>query len=163
VSNKHSPSYAARQQAIADELKRYNGHTPCKNCGSYEKYVSCSACVICSGKRMIESILTESPEQRTKRIERNKANAPKNHLACACRKLGITVSDYETMLQRQKGLCAICGNRCKFGRLGIDHNHATGAVRSLLCRSCNLGLGYFKENVIRLEQAIQYLKDTECL
>jgi hypothetical protein len=57
------------------------------------------------------------------------------------------------------GVCEICGGpptgRTK--RLSIDHDHATGAFRGMLCGHCNTGLGMFKDNPILLEKAIYYL------
>lgn len=71
---------------------------------------------------------------------------------------GITVEQYDAMLLQQGGVCAICGERCASGkRLAVDHDHATGAVRDLLCGHCNLGLGNFKDNPERLAKAIRYL------
>jgi hypothetical protein len=40
----------------------------------------------------------------------------------------------------------------------IDHCHETGAVRGLLCRSCNLGLGMLGDNLIGLRFAVKYLE-----
>jgi hypothetical protein len=48
--------------------------------------------------------------------------------------------EYAAMLERQHGVCAICGNPPKTRRLDIDHDHRTGAVRGLLCHRCNRGL-----------------------
>lgn len=56
----------------------------------------------------------------------------------------------------QTGCCAICG---KGGKLSIDHNHANGEVRGLLCAACNSGLGQFTDSVVLLERAINYLKN----
>ena len=55
---------------------------------------------------------------------------------------GITPEDYDEMLEAQSGVCAICEQNCGSGRrLAVDHNHATGAVRGLLCTKCNTSLG----------------------
>lgn len=81
-------------------------------------------------------------------------------------KYGITVAQYDEMLDRQGGCCAICGSddpkqkpngyssRYSFA---VDHCHRTGAVRGLLCRNCNQGLGHFDDNRDSLQQAISYL------
>jgi hypothetical protein len=55
------------------------------------------------------------------------------------RKYGITLKQYNKMLRDQKQSCAICKkHKSKFKRsLAVDHNHATGKVRSLLCFYCN--------------------------
>lgn len=53
-------------------------------------------------------------------------------------KYGISLAKYNEMLQAQGGACAICLRPETRGRsLAVDHNHATGAIRGLLCSSCN--------------------------
>ena len=71
------------------------------------------------------------------------------------RKYGIGQADYECMLEEQNNSCAICQSG---GPLVVDHCHTTGTVRGLLCSSCNLGLGIFKDNVSTLKSAMEYLK-----
>lgn len=43
------------------------------------------------------------------------------------------------MYDWQDGRCATCGAR---GGLVIDHDHDTGLIRGLLCRSCNIVEGH---------------------
>lgn len=78
------------------------------------------------------------------------------------RAYGITQSDYERILAGQGGGCAICGNTKPNGRsrkyLHVDHCHDTGAVRGILCATCNSGLGSFSDNIGKLEKAVLYLK-----
>ena len=74
---------------------------------------------------------------------------------------GISIEDYEDMLEQQDGCCAICSLAEKYaphGVLSVDHCHTTGAVRALLCNPCNTGIGQFKENTEFLASAINYLK-----
>ena len=74
------------------------------------------------------------------------------------REYGITHEDYETMLARQKGRCAICRKPPAAGkRLHIDHDHDTGRVRGLLCMPCNSFLGKIGEDVTTLKRAVAYL------
>ena len=66
------------------------------------------------------------------------------------------------MLASQDGASgAICGTK-EFGGPGkvaaVDHDHGTGKVRGLLCASCNVGLGAFKDNPERIQRAIDYLR-----
>lgn len=70
------------------------------------------------------------------------------------RKYGLSHAEYEAMLAAQDGKCAICGEK---GKLVVDHNHQTDAVRSLLCSPCNTAIGLFKEDTDRMKAAIQYL------
>jgi hypothetical protein len=81
------------------------------------------------------------------------------------RRQGRTVKEYEALLEKQNGQCAICGVReghrsCRGRecRLAIDHDHRTGAVRGLLCNNCNRGLGRFKDSADLLKAALRYLQ-----
>lgn len=67
----------------------------------------------------------------------------------------IDIEDYNKMLKKQNGICAICFIEAK---LVVDHCHITKKVRGLLCHVCNTGLGKFQDDVMLLEQAISYLK-----
>lgn len=74
---------------------------------------------------------------------------------------GITLEDYERMLAEQKGVCAICGTTESGGRsdnFHVDHCHATGNVRGLLCVNCNRGIGHFNDDPTLLEAAAAYLR-----
>jgi len=61
------------------------------------------------------------------------------------------------MSDDQEGLCAICRGPSGRRALGVDHDHTTGAVRGLLCSTCNSGLGGFRDNAALLIEAIVYL------
>lgn len=52
--------------------------------------------------------------------------------------------------------CVICGAA---DDLAVDHCHSTGKIRGVLCRPCNLGLGYFRDDPERLLRAIKYLAE----
>jgi len=75
---------------------------------------------------------------------------------------GVPHGTYEQMLAAQNGKCAICETGTPGGnakrRFHLDHNHTTGAVRGLLCGSCNLGIGRFHENPAALRAAASYLE-----
>lgn len=71
---------------------------------------------------------------------------------------GISEKDFDVMLLKQKGSCAICGKKTN-QRLHIDHCHKTNRVRGLLCGSCNRALGLLKDNTEFLAQAIVYLNE----
>jgi hypothetical protein len=70
---------------------------------------------------------------------------------------GISLEDYDVMLEQQNGACAICGRKPN-ERLAVDHCHATGTVRGLLCAKCNSGLAFYQDNPERLLAAIAYLE-----
>lgn len=68
---------------------------------------------------------------------------------------GISVQDYERMYEAQAGRCGICGEVPE--RIVVDHCHATGVVRGLLCSPCNVALGGFRDRVDLLDAAKAYL------
>lgn len=77
---------------------------------------------------------------------------------------GIEYEDYARMLLEQNGVCAICNKpetAVKYGRimmLAVDHDHTTGAIRGLLCRNCNSGIGQFMERPDLLRSAADYVR-----
>lgn len=64
-----------------------------------------------------------------------------------------------------RDVCDICGARETVTRGGVvrlpnlDHDHATGAWRGVLCSRCNTGLGMFQDNPAILRAAAAYLED----
>lgn len=76
------------------------------------------------------------------------------------RRYGLTIEQYSVLLQKQNGVCAICGQtestKTK-ANLAVDHEHGTGKVRGLLCMMCNTGIGKFSTREI-LQRAISYLE-----
>lgn len=74
------------------------------------------------------------------------------------RAYGLEPAEYVSMLQRQGGVCLICGTDQPGAKsFCVDHDHATGVVRGLLCNDCNVGLGFFRDNPDRLVSAAAYL------
>ena len=79
---------------------------------------------------------------------------------------GITEQQYEDMLREQNGVCAICHRTNNEiiketgepRNLHVDHNHATGKIRGLLCGGCNKSIGQLGESIDLLMRAIEYLK-----
>lgn len=72
---------------------------------------------------------------------------------------GITPEQYDEMMVSQGGVCAICHKTCQTGRrLSVDHNHATGAVRALLCGKCNTAIGMFRDDPTLIGRAQDYLE-----
>lgn len=68
---------------------------------------------------------------------------------------GLSRQEYEAMVASQNGACAVCGST---HRLCVDHNHTTGAVRKILCDSCNVALGRVGEDPSRLRALADYIE-----
>lgn len=123
-----------------------------------------------TAKRLREN--KDSPEYEQYRLANNQAAAAwraRNPEAAARmhqkRKFGLDDGDYVRLLQRQNGVCAIChGQETAKTRTGglkplaVDHCHATGVIRGLLCHACNQILGFARDNTRTLQTAISYLE-----
>lgn len=74
---------------------------------------------------------------------------------------GITHDEYEAMLARQKGRCAICGAdtpRAAKPHFAVDHDHVTGQVRGVLCHPCNTGIGQLQDDPNVIAAALKYVR-----
>ncbi len=84
------------------------------------------------------------------------------------KRFGISLEEFELMLESQKHVCAICGHpersidhRTKRVRsLAVDHCHTTGKIRGLLCSDCNTALGLLKDNPETMANMIIYINST---
>lgn len=143
---------AERDAAKKLGLKRYFTGNPCGVGHIAERYTSSAACVICvKGKKTPE-------ETRAYLLGWQRANRDKTKqytLRHKMKKFGSSVEELDAVTARQNGVCAICE---KPSKLVIDHDHATGAFRGLLCNGCNGALGVFCDDIATLERAIKYLK-----
>ncbi len=91
----------------------------------------------------------------------NKARRAKYHRKSQLRRAyGLSVEDYQTMLEMQGDACGLCGkSAAEEGRqLSVDHCHRSGQVRALLCTCCNTGLGKFADSPALLRIAARYLE-----
>lgn len=83
-------------------------------------------------------------------------------------KYRMTLEQWEALLESQGGRCAICGisKEALVGQFEVDHDHSCcpglytcgECVRGLICKSCNMGLGKFKDDQNLLESALRYLR-----
>lgn len=91
---------------------------------------------------------------RDREILRMRWNATK-------RKYGLDEAGYYGLLTSQDDACAICGSSDPGrtnGYFFIDHDHATRAIRGLLCHRCNVGLGMLADDPERLRAAASYIE-----
>ena len=84
----------------------------------------------------------------------NKIKQQEYHRVRRLNSYGLTLEDFNILVTKQNGVCLICDHESK---LVVDHDHESGAVRGLLCRRCNSGIGMFDDSVERIKKALQYL------
>lgn len=148
--------HAAHRSCIACEELHASGRKRCGRCRDVKGHASFyvrpkrpdgydSRCRSCRSEE--SRVRNADPDK--KRINRDK----KLRL-----KYGIGADHVDEMLRQQQGACGICGTTDNADRFHVDHNHATGAVRALLCFHCNALLGHVKEDVTILREAILYLE-----
>ena len=103
-------------------------------------------CKECEKKRVSESYWEDPSKSRNRDLKRL---------------YGITLNEYNQMLVEQGHRCKTCGTTepgGKHGKFMVDHSHNTGAVRGLLCKSCNIALGEIKDNRQTLLNMLEYLE-----
>jgi hypothetical protein len=82
------------------------------------------------------------------------------------RTYGITLSEVNAMLAAQGGACAVCGTKTptamggkgKARHFTVDHDHATGIIRGILCGHCNAALGLLRDDPTTIERALAYIR-----
>lgn len=79
------------------------------------------------------------------------------------KKYGMTIEDFNRILESQGYKCKICGSKKPHGRgnFHIDHCHKTMRVRGLLCHYCNVALGGVRDDINVLESMILYLRENK--
>lgn len=111
-------------------------------------------CRLCNAAKYRDHYNKQTPEQRKRTW--NEANI---------RRHGITVAEYDALLSRQNGVCAICLGDSGSRRFNIDHDHnccpelysCGKCVRGLLCGSCNKAIGLLREDKSVVLRVLEYL------
>jgi hypothetical protein len=145
MEQKYSGSLAERKKQAHDAWKqRFIARDP----EGYKKYM-------CEVQKRDRERYGEKRRARSREYYQN-------HKRCKTlrEKYGISETQFNSTLTAQGG-CAICGaaqGGGRFNRFHTDHDHATGAVRGILCDACNRGLGLFRESWDLLGAAMRYLQ-----
>jgi uncharacterized protein YpuA (DUF1002 family) len=136
--------------------------TQCKKCCKFQRIKNSAQKSEYDRKRYAEKadqIKQYQKKYKAENPDRKKQTQNKTHLKM---RYGLTPHDKQKMLDEQNNCCAICGVEFVDAKAThVDHNHDTNKVRGILCRSCNIGLGHFKDSTEFLLEAIEYLKKYE--
>lgn len=140
----------AHTSCLDCEHLRQQGLKRCRKCGQTKEFADFrrraarpdgleSACRACQQMK-------EASAATRERLRRGKYVA----------RYGITYEQVQEMIRAQDGKCRICHEVLL--RPHVDHCHDTGKVRGILCVKCNSVLGYARDRVEVLEEAIKYLR-----
>ena len=94
-------------------------------------------------------------ELEADRMSRKKMDPLKRKARTLKRDYGMTLENFQDLVIQQEGRCAIC---LEERPLCVDHCHTEGHVRGLLCSQCNVALGFFKDDPVVMQRAIDYLR-----
>lgn len=146
-----------RRSGLAEEPCG-RGHTE----GRYPKSRNCIACMRERNKRLFEkdpaAAAAKVKAWREANPEKSRASKRRSSIK---RKYGLTPEDIFRMMAKQSGKCAICDRMLDpstCNGMHIDHCHATGRVRGLLCGCCNTSIGKLGDDVKGLRRALDYLE-----
>ena len=98
----------------------------------------------------------ESAIYRQRHPEKFKLALRKAHYK---RKYGITLEQYEILCEQQDRKCLLC--KVSNVKLHVDHCHTTGKVRGLLCKNCNVTIGYY-EKIVNNDELFKKIKMYLC-
>ncbi len=136
-----------RQLPLTPDRSRYDSsdheYKTCRDCGNTKPLGDFYPV---KSKAKVQSICKDCRKNHTRQYKANNPDRVKEYWRKAnWRKYGIvgfSEADYVALLDRQSGLCALCGES---GQLYADHDHENGTIRGLLCNRCNLNLGIYEK------------------
>lgn len=134
----------------------YKGHARCKNCYAKDQQEQ--------RRKHIVKRHEYDKKRRPTGIKRPRPNPLGDRDYWLKKRFGISLEEYNNLLDSQSSLCAIClkpETKSRDGvimSLAVDHCHKTKTIRGLLCNSCNLGLGKFFDDPNALQTAVSYLR-----
>lgn len=119
-------------------------------------------CAACVTKYTKEYRTKNRDSIRAKKRQAHKNNPDLKRKHYLKSEYGMTIEEYEIKLASQGGACAVCKStspKCiQHKHLYIDHCHATGKIRDILCGRCNAAIGQAEENPERLEDLAAYIR-----
>ena len=150
-----------RKEAKTQNLPRYYTGKPCARGHIAERKTAAGTCVECESYYDRKYKRSAKGRQYAKRrrqeiqgTERAKLWARKEYLK---RTYDLSIEEYDALRASQNNCCKICLISFDETMPQVDHCHDTGAIRGMLCKSCNQMLGFARDNVKVLQEAITYL------
>jgi hypothetical protein len=162
--SKSAERMALKSVVIVPEVKSLARQrtSNCAKCGALKVILrnQASRCMPCSNRRARKYY--HNSEARRLQLRRQHVK----------RRYGVSIETLELMLKDQRGCCAICrrpwqecpsAKRVRYEtsflhHVCVDHDHALGRVRGLLCNACNTAIGLFEEKPERFSSAMDYLR-----
>jgi hypothetical protein len=117
-----------------------------KPSGRIHRFYTCSEC----------RTVVSSERRRTRTSKDPVGTSMRNKRLYYKRHYGLTPEEVDAKIIQQDGRCALCHGTSK--RLHVDHCHSTQRIRSMLCTTCNIGLGSFLDSPQLLRAAADYLE-----
>lgn len=124
---------------------------------------SLDASMFGKNKRMPDGLMPNCKTCTNERARLNYYDSDSSRNRVYLRRYGITLEAVTAMAEAQNYQCPICDKTCAFlagnrdNAFVVDHCHETGAVRGLICATCNRGLGLFYDKPDILRRAADYL------
>ena len=142
------------KNCMSDKVLEYRGGRKLKKIEKNETHKECRSCGLIN-------IFIES-----KNCYCDECMSQKNYEKNIKLRFNISMEDYNNMLLKQNGTCAICKEVSNDRRLSVDHDHncCSGqytcgkCIRSLICHRCNLVLGQVNDNIYILKSMFEYLQ-----
>lgn len=178
--SRHNPDNPSRSRPKKEKVARTHcpqGHELTPDNSYYHKTSNSYVCKICTRNAQRKYRLSRDTRDKSK-CRRGHDITPENTvhyggtdrcLQCVqinaqaqrLKKYGITQAEYDTLLEHQGGVCAVCKQPMNGSRSEvIDHDHTTGQVRGILHGTCNVALGMLDDDPERFLNAAKYLMDS---
>lgn len=117
----------------------------------------CTSCYQKAYKDARREEVNRKERERSKRRSKDPVYKHKRFVADIKKKYGLSLEQYNNMLEAQNGKCKLCKHPpAKGKRLHIDHCHISGKIRGLLCAQCNWFVGKIDKNPEMIWEIVYY-------
>ena len=119
-------------------------------------------CKVCHNTGTLGKYHKKTKEEKLERSRRNREQMGRAYFQNwrLVNDYGITLEEFHQRVDEQNHQCYICDKTFESKKdTRVDHDHATGRVRKILCHNCNSMLGHAKENIETLRKAIEYIRE----